>query len=86
MNKWWAISPRVEWFDDPQGFTTGTAQALKEGTLTFEVKPVDNLLWRIEYRRELSDAAVFQNEGGDLRKNRSSLGIGVLYAFTSKAQ
>src|SRR6267143_2003235 len=86
LNKWCAIAPRVEWFDDPQGFTTGTAQALKEGTLTFEVKPVDNLLWRIEYRRELSDAAVFQNDLGNVLKGRHSIAIGVLYAFTSKAQ
>src|SRR5206468_2553891 len=84
VNKWCAIAPRLEWFDDPQGFMTGTVQTLKEGTLTFEVKPVDNLLWRIEYRRDLSDAAVFQNKGGDLRHNRQSVGFGVLYAFTSK--
>jgi hypothetical protein len=81
-----AIAPRLEWFDDPQGFMTGSAQTLKEGTLTFEVKPVDNLLWRIEYRRELSDATVFQNRGGDLRTNRNSVAFGVLYAFTSKPQ
>jgi hypothetical protein len=86
VNKWWAIAPRVEWFDDPQGFMTGTAQALKEGTLTFEVKPVDNLLWRIEYRRELSDTSVFQNNRSDLRNNRNSVAFGVLYAFTSKPQ
>jgi Putative beta-barrel porin-2, OmpL-like. bbp2 len=57
-----------------------------EGTLTFEVKPVDNLLWRIEYRRELSGATVFQNKGGDLHTNRNSVAFGVLYAFTSKPQ
>src|SRR5439155_22469552 len=31
------ISPRIEWFDDPQGFETGKAQTLKEGTLTADV-------------------------------------------------
>jgi Putative beta-barrel porin-2, OmpL-like. bbp2 len=86
VNKWWAISPRVEWFDDSQGFMTGTGQALKEGTLTFELKPAGNLLWRIEYRRELSDATVFQNKAGEVLNNRNSVAFGVLYAFTSKPQ
>ena len=36
--KKYAVSGRLEYFDDRNGFTTGTAQTLKEFTLTAEYK------------------------------------------------
>lgn len=82
--KWIAVSPRFEWFDDPSGFTTGAVQTLKEATGTIELKPSDSFIWRIEYRRDFSDAAVFKTESGTLKKTQSSIGFGVLYSFSTK--
>jgi Putative beta-barrel porin-2, OmpL-like. bbp2 len=78
------VSPRIEWYDDPSGFTTGAAQTLKEVTGTFEVKPTDALIWRIEYRHEFSDSPVFETGSGAFKKTQSSIGFGVLYSFSTK--
>ena len=83
-NKYVALSPRVEWYDDPSGFTTGTAQTLKEVTGTLELKPTDTFMWRIEYRSDFSDTAVFKMHDGTLKKTQSSIAFGVLYSFSYK--
>ncbi|HET7696069.1 MAG TPA: porin [Vicinamibacterales bacterium] len=83
-NKWVAFSPRFEWYDDAQGFTTGTVQTLREVTGTFEVKPTDSFIWRFEYRTDLSDTAVFKSSGGGLKKKQTSVGMGVIYSFAYK--
>jgi hypothetical protein len=83
-NKWVAFSPRVEWYDDASGFTTGTAQKLKEVTGTLELKGSDSFLWRIEFRDDMSNLAVFKNHSGALKKNQASIGVGVLYSFSTK--
>jgi hypothetical protein len=83
-SKWLAVSPRFEWYDDPSGFTTGAAQTLKEVTGTFELKPSDALIWRIEYRHDFSDSPVFETGSGTFKKTQSSIGFGVLYSFSTK--
>ena len=83
-NKWVAFSPRFEWYDDASGFTTGTTQKLKDVTATLELKPNDSFIWRIEYRTDLSDSPVFKTRSAALKKTQSSIGIGVLYAFSTK--
>lgn len=55
-----AISPRLEWFNDRDGFSTGTPQKLKEFTLTGEYKMAEGILSRIEYRRDWSDVNFFE--------------------------
>jgi hypothetical protein len=80
-----AVIPRIEYFDDPDGFSTGTPQGLTDFTLTFEVKPGDNFIWRIEYRGDFSDTAVFETSGGEFKKNQHSIGFGFLYSFSSKS-
>jgi hypothetical protein len=83
-NKWLAFSPRFEWYDDASGFTTGTVQKLKDITGTLELKPNDAFTWRIEYRTDRSDNAVFKTRSGALKKTQTSVGIGVLYSFSTK--
>jgi hypothetical protein len=84
--KWLAVSPRFEYYDDASGATTGTAQKLKDATLTLELKGADNLLWRIEYRGDFSDQPVFTNRAGVAKKNQQSIGFGLLYSFGAKVQ
>jgi hypothetical protein len=79
---WFAVVPRVEWFDDPDGFMTGTGQTMKDATLTGEFKLMNGLLSRVEYRRDLSDSAVFTKNTGVKVKSQSTFGIGFLYSYS----
>jgi hypothetical protein len=54
-----AIALRAEYFNDPDGFQTGTAQHLYEGTFTYEYKWVEGLLTRVEYRYDASNVNFF---------------------------
>jgi hypothetical protein len=83
-SKWFAFSPRFELYDDPSGFTTGTPQQMKEITTTFELKPVDSFMWRIEYRSDFSDTEVFKMPDGTFKKTQNSIAFGVLYSFSYK--
>jgi hypothetical protein len=84
-NDRFAVSPRVEWYNDRDGITTGTTQQLKEVTLTLETKAADNFLWRIEYRGDLSDVSAFKASDGTFKKNQQSISFGFLYSFSSKS-
>jgi len=79
LNSWFALAPRAEWFSDTNGFSTGTAQALKEVTLTAEGKVARGLLARLEYRDDWSNQKFF-NRGSTpgLVKNQGTLILGVV--------
>jgi len=80
---WFAVIPRVEVLDDPDGFTTGASQTLKEATLTAEFKAKGGLLTRVEYRRDVSDVASFSKPTGPVT-SQSSFAVGILYTFAVK--
>lgn len=81
-----AFTPRFEWYDDGDGFTTGVSQKLKEITGTLEFKAADNLLWRIELRRDMSDKKPFTDSNGLPTGSQTSVGFGLLYSFAAKVQ
>jgi hypothetical protein len=56
-----AFAARGEWFNDGDGFNTGTAQKVKEVTFTGEYKIIEGFLWRAEYRHDWSDQPFFLN-------------------------
>jgi Putative beta-barrel porin-2, OmpL-like. bbp2 len=80
-----AIVPRYEFYNDGDGFSTGTAQNLREFTTTLELKGADNLLFRIEYRGDWSDHDVFTSSSGTAKSNQQSISFGLLYSFSSKS-
>jgi hypothetical protein len=98
-SKWWgvagylkyqatdmvAVVPRVEYYDDQNGFSTGIVQKLKEATVTLEIKPASSFMWRIEYRGDFSDQEVFTTDSGAPKKNQQSISFGFLYSFSSKS-
>jgi hypothetical protein len=84
-NKIVAVVPRVEYYNDKDAFSTGISQKLTEGTVTLEIKPADNFMWRIEYRGDFSDQAVFSTDTGATKKNQQSIAFGFLYSFSSKS-
>jgi hypothetical protein len=54
-----AIAPRLEFYNDMNGFATGTAQTIKEFTMTGEVKLIGALMSRVEYRHDWSNQASY---------------------------
>ena len=82
-----AIVPRIEWFKDANGWATGAVQNLTGATLTLELKPADNFLWRIEYRGDFSNKTPgpFTTSTGAVQKNQNMLILGFLYSFSSKS-
>jgi hypothetical protein len=56
----WSFTGRGEWFQDRNGFSTGTVQRIKETTFTGEYKMAEGLLTRAEYRHDWSDAPFFE--------------------------
>ena len=85
VNKWYAFSPRFEWYDDHDGFTTGVAQKVKDITLTSEHKINNGLITRLEYRRDFSDKHFFTKGSDLLVKAQTTLAFGLVYAFSSKS-
>ncbi|MEO7273305.1 MAG: porin [Vicinamibacterales bacterium] len=83
---WFALSPRVEWYRDSDGFTTGTNQTLKEATVTAEFKHKDGLIMRLEYRGDFSDERFFSKRLAQAVKGQNTFTVGVIYAFSTKAQ
>lgn len=68
FNSKWSFTPRIEWFDDPEGAAIGSSpysngdlvrQSVKEGTLTLEYKFLEGLMWRGEYRYDWSNQPFF---------------------------
>ncbi len=57
-----AIALRAEYFNDPDGFQTGVAQHLYEGTFTYEYKWVEGALMRVEYRIDESNVNFFAKQ------------------------
>src|SRR6202048_1393352 len=88
----WAVTPRLEWFKDRDGFATGTgvAQDLKEVTLTGEYKMIEGILGRLEYRHDWSNkpffvrGTSFGEYGIGHSKNQDTLTIGFVAFFGPK--
>jgi hypothetical protein len=83
----WSFSARGEWFNDHNGFATGTnvKQHVKEVTLTGEYKMLEGLLARLEYRYDWSDVPFF-NVGTvpATSKTQTTVALGVVAYFGPK--
>ncbi|MGH9586314.1 MAG: porin, partial [Acidobacteriaceae bacterium] len=79
-----ALAGRVEYFDDHQGFSTGSAQAVKEFTGTYEYKWLSGLLTRVEYRRDWSNVDFFHKGDGGMVDAQSTLTMAFIAFFSPK--
>lgn len=85
VNQWFALAPRIEWFNDADGFNTGTIQRLKEFTMTGEFKMKEGFLTRVEYRRDWSNQPFFDR--GDftgIHRNQDTFLVGFVAFFGPK--
>jgi hypothetical protein len=86
-NKWVTVVPRVEYFKDRDGAPWATGipdQRLSDFTLTLELKPADNFMWRVEYRGDFSNQSPFVNDDGIAKEKQQSIVFGFLFNFSSK--
>jgi len=85
LNSQFAIAPRLEWFNDADGFATGSVQRLKEFTLTGEYKMRQGFLTRLEYRRDWSDRPFFERGAvPGVFKNQDTILLGFVACFGPK--
>ena len=73
-----SLAGRTEYLSDRDGLFSGTTQALKETTLTYEYKFADGFLVRTEWRRDFSNQPFFLTEQVGVRKkeqNTATLGL-----------
>ena len=85
LNNRFAFAPRLEVFDDRDGFATGSAQTLKELTLTGEMKLHEGLISRLEYRRDMSDQPYYDRGTGIMvAKNQSTVTLALIAFFGPK--
>jgi hypothetical protein len=83
LNKKFAVAGRLEWFDDVDGFSTGTAQKVKEFTVTGECKVTDWLLSRLEFRHDWSNQYFFQ-QGSGFANSQPTILLGMVAFFGPK--
>lgn len=76
-----AVALRGEYYGDPEGASTGTAQNVEEVTATYEMKGPAGLLTRLEFRCDWSNKDVFYNSSGGLKGNQPTLLLGTVYSF-----
>lgn len=79
-----ALVGRFEYFNDNQGFSTGTAQTLKEFTATYEYKWLSGLLTRVEYRHDWSNVDFFRKGDKGMVDAQSTLTGGLIAFFGPK--
>jgi hypothetical protein len=79
-----AIAARYEYYNDNQGFTTGSAQKLQEFTATYEYKWAAGLLMRAEYRRDWSNIDFFHKGDTGMVDAQSTATVGFIAFFGPK--
>ena len=65
-----AVAGRFEYFDDIDGYATGTTQQLKEATATYEYHWKVGLVSRAEYRGDWSNVAAFHRGANGMTGNQ----------------
>jgi hypothetical protein len=76
-----AIAARVERFHDPDNGITGFAQTISEGTLTYETRPRENLIFKLEGRYDKSNADVFFKNNDTATDHQLLAVAGVVVTF-----
>jgi hypothetical protein len=80
-----ALAARTEYLSDRGGLFSGTEQALKEFTGTYEYKFGDGFLTRVEFRRDWSNVPFFlTNTPGVLATNQPTLTVGMVWWVGAK--
>ena len=77
----YALATRYEYYDDRDGFTTGTAQNIQEVTGTLERMFTSHVLTRIEFRRDVSNHPTFIQGIDSPVANQNTATAGFVFMF-----
>lgn len=81
LNERLSLSPRVEYYIDQTGFTSGLAQHLRELTGTVQYKLANFVTARLEYRKDFSNRAFFPRTATGLDNDQATLSLALLVSF-----
>lgn len=85
LSRNFALAPRLEYYSDRDGFWTGAPNSFREFTLTAESKLSDNLISRLEFRRDWSSQPFFQHQAGPaLARRQTMLVAGVMIVLSPR--
>ncbi len=80
-----ALAARAEYLSDRGGLFSGTTQALKETTLTYEYRFTDGFLVRTKWRRDFSNQLFFlSDQTGVFTKDQNTATIGLVWWMGQK--
>jgi outer membrane murein-binding lipoprotein Lpp len=82
FNGQYSFGVRYEYYDDPNGFTTGTPQHINEYTLTLQRTFAHDLVSRLEFRRDMSNVPFFPRGVAEQTKDQNTLELGLMYVFS----
>ncbi len=84
FNEKYAVVTRYEYYDDANGFTTGTAQHFNGFTATFQRLTAGHILSRLEFRRDMSNEPTFTKGNGLPVGTQNTLTAGLVFMFDSR--
>ena len=84
FNEKYALVTRYEYYDDHDGFTTGTPQHFNGVTATFQRLIAGHILSRLEYRRDMSNAPTFVKGDGIPVTAQNTVTAGLVFMFDSR--
>jgi hypothetical protein len=84
LNPKYAIATRYEYYDDHDGFTTGTAQNFNGITGTFEHTIASHILTRLEFRRDISSRPTFVKGANTPVTSQNTAAAGLVFMFDSR--
>lgn len=84
FNDKYALMGRYEYYDDHDGFTTGSAQHFNGITGTFQRMIAGHIMSRLEYRRDISNQPTFVKGGGLPVTAQNTVTAGLVFMFDSR--
>jgi hypothetical protein len=84
FNDKYAVATRYEYYDDHDGFTTGTAQNFNGVTGTFQRAIASHILTRLEFRRDMSNRPTFVKGNNVPALAQNTATAGLVFMFDSR--
>jgi hypothetical protein len=84
FNDKYAVATRYEYYDDHDGFTTGTAQNFNGVTGTFQRTIASHILTRLEFRRDTSNRPTFVKGNNVPALGQNTATAGLVFMFDSR--
>src|SRR5438270_6913240 len=84
FNDKYAVATRYEYYDDHDGFTTGTAQNFNGVTGTFQRAIASHILTRLEFRRDMSNRPTFVRGNNQPALGQNTATAGLVFMFDTR--